>query len=242
MKQTILWMAVVSCLAGIAAGCSRVASKDEEIGNRILRNAAPLMDRGLFSAARDSVTRALEFFRSANADDGIGAAEQTLGDLESAAAGFDKALDYYASSVGHYRSAGDKIGMRSVTLSVMDLYVRMGMEEEALSRGQDALRLAQLSHDREAREGLESALLPLARTLNNRDLEEQLLGDLQRVADSTSDRKRASWVKDQMGLSALGRGDGVSCCSTVCRSAGHCGTDRGHRPRRADPHSSGPRL
>ncbi len=210
MKQTILRMAAVGCVAGIVAGCSRVPSKDEEIGNRILRNAAPLMDRGLFAAARDSGSRALEYFHSANSDEGIGTAEQMLGDIESAEAGFDKALEFYASSTGHFRSAGDKIGMRAVTLSVMDLYVRMGMEEEALSRGQEALRLARVSHDKEAFEEVGEALVPLARTLNIRDLEDQLLGDQQRDADSTSDRKRSSWVKDQTGLSALNRGDAVT--------------------------------
>ncbi len=210
MKQTLLWIAAAGCLVGAFAGCSRVPSKDEENGNRLLRSAGSLMDRGLFSPARDSATRALEFFRNANADDGVGTAEQTLGDIESAEAGFDKALEYFAASTGHYRSAGDKIGIRAVTLSVMDIYTRMGLEEEALNRGQEALRLAHVSRDKEAIEEFGAALLPLARTLNNRDLEDQLIDDQQRDADSTGDRKRLCWIRDQMGLRSLGRGDAVT--------------------------------
>jgi len=207
MKQrsSLVWMCVG--FLALAAGCSRVPSKDEETGNRILRNAAPLIDRGQLAAARDSALKALEVFRVAASDDGMGTAEQMLGDIETSEAAYDKALEYYASATGHFRTSGDKISARAVTLSLMELSTRMGLEEESLKRGDEALRLAQLSEDRESILELGAALLPLARTLGRRDVEDQVLGEAAHDADSTGDVRRQAWVKDQEGLSAFFRGD-----------------------------------
>ncbi len=210
MNRTLLAIIAAAGLVVLVAGCSHTPSKDEEIGNRLLRNAGPLMDRGMYLAARDSALRALEVFRAAGADEGIGGAEQMLGDIEAAQAGFDKALEYYASAVGHLRSAGDKIAGRAVTLSIMEISRRMGLEEDALTRGEEGLRLAQVSNDQEATREFEAALLPLTRTLDRRDLEDQIFADQQRLVDSTGDQQRLSWLDDQRGLSALARGNAAA--------------------------------
>ena len=168
------------------------------------------MDRGLLSAARDSLGKAIDYFKSAGSDGGLGGAEELLGDIDGSVASFDKAFDHYAAATRLFRSAGDKVGVRAVTLSVMDLYSRMGLEEEAFARGEEALRLAQVSNDRASIDEMTKALIPLCRTLGRREIEEQLCKRLSCEADSLGDKKRGSWVIDQEGLSAFVHGDGVS--------------------------------
>lgn len=192
---------------GFLAGCSRTTTVEEETGNRLLRNAAPLFDRGLLSAARDSALQALAAFQRVGANDGAASAEQFLGDIAVAEASFSQALAYYTSATGHFRSTGDRIGARAVTLSMMDLYTRMGREEEAFNVGEEAFRLAQVARDTESIEDIGDALLPLARTLARDDMEAQLLAGEEQVADSARNKDRAAWLQDQEGLNLLAHDD-----------------------------------
>ncbi len=192
---------------GLLAGCTRAPSVDEQTGVRLLRNAAPLVDRGLLSAARDSALQALALFQKAEASDGAASAQQLLGEIAAAEASFQKALEYYTAATANFRSSGDRIGARASTLSTMDLYTRMGMEEEAFAAGEEALRLAKVARDTASILDFSGALLPLARTLAKDDLEAQLLADVEQVADSAHDMKRAAWLVDQDGLRLLSDGD-----------------------------------
>ncbi|MGA9120621.1 MAG: tetratricopeptide repeat protein, partial [Bacteroidota bacterium] len=196
-------------VAGLVAlsGCSRKVSGDEESARRLLKNASILLDQGRFTAARDSASKAEELFQGVRSDEGAGEAALMLGDLEGSVASFENAFKDYNASIQHYRNVGDRVGELAAQISTMDLYARMGREEEAFSRGEDLLRLARATHDNQGAGILGRALLPLARVLGKKETVENLLKIQMQEAQSSADGKGIAWLRDQTGITQLSGGD-----------------------------------
>jgi tetratricopeptide (TPR) repeat protein len=214
--MTLFRVTPMLVLAGVLllSGCHRDTSRDQDAANRMLRNALQLADAGRISAARDSAARAAELFQNTENEDGLGEAHRLLGELEGSEAAFGNAFAHYGAAIQHFTTAGDKVGVLSAELAMMDLSVRMGREDEAYVRGEDLLRLANVTHDTERARIVSGALLPIARTLGKNDEVATLLKTQMHLADSTADLKRSAWLMDQRGITELAAGSAPLSAAT----------------------------
>ncbi|HMK39482.1 MAG TPA: CHAT domain-containing protein [Bacteroidota bacterium] len=173
-------------------------------------NAAILRDD--YRAAKEHIFAALALDEGLNRRTRVAEETRLLGDIASAGASFDSALEWYARSSGEFRALADRSGVRDITLRVAALRRTMGEERKAFTMYVEALRLARVFHDDEGVRDIQWAMLPCVRSLDEKEQESDILRELLQGYTAAGD------VGHQAAV-FLARGDGEFALRSFDRGA-----------------------